>query len=58
MKFSIPIAAGQSYEAYAYTGGKAFDPSKPTVVFIHGVLHTTVSGFCKAAISRTMGTTY
>ncbi|MEY3513465.1 MAG: Dihydrolipoyllysine-residue acetyltransferase component of acetoin cleaving system [Pseudomonadota bacterium] len=39
MKFSIPIAAGQSYEAYAYTGGKAFEPSKPTVVFIHGVLH-------------------
>ena len=39
MKFSIPIANGQSYEAYAYNGGKAFDSSKPTVVFIHGVLH-------------------
>lgn len=24
---------------YAYTGGKAFDPSQPTVVFIHGVLN-------------------
>jgi pimeloyl-ACP methyl ester carboxylesterase len=24
---------------YCYTGGKAFDASKPTVVFIHGVLH-------------------
>ena len=23
---------------YAYTGGKDFDPAKPTVVFIHGVL--------------------
>ncbi len=39
MKFSIPAANGSSYEAYAYTGGKAFDASKPTVVFIHGVLH-------------------
>jgi pimeloyl-ACP methyl ester carboxylesterase len=26
-------------KAYCYTGGKAFDPAKPTVVFIHGVLH-------------------
>ncbi|MEO6896698.1 MAG: alpha/beta hydrolase [Caldimonas sp.] len=25
--------------AYAYTGGKAFDPALPTVVFIHGALH-------------------
>lgn len=24
---------------YCYTGGKAFDSAKPTVVFIHGVLH-------------------
>lgn len=24
---------------YCYTGGKAFDPSKPTVVFIHGVVN-------------------
>lgn len=25
--------------AYAYTGGKAFDPALPTVVFIHGAEH-------------------
>lgn len=25
--------------AYAYTGGKAFDPAQPSVVFIHGALH-------------------
>ena len=25
-------------QTYCYTGGKAFDPAKPTVVFIHGVL--------------------
>ena len=24
---------------YCYTGGKAFDPAKPTLVFIHGVLN-------------------
>jgi pimeloyl-ACP methyl ester carboxylesterase len=24
---------------YCYTGGKAFDATKPTIVFIHGVLH-------------------
>ena len=24
---------------YCYTGGKPFDAAKPTVVFIHGVLH-------------------
>ena len=39
MKFSIPAAHGSTYEAYAYTGGKTFDANKPTVVFIHGVLH-------------------
>lgn len=27
------------HRTYCYTGGKAFDPAKPTVVFIHGVLH-------------------
>ncbi|MDM0113462.1 alpha/beta hydrolase [Variovorax sp. J22R133] len=27
------------HNIYAYTGGKAFDASKPTVVFIHGVLN-------------------
>jgi pimeloyl-ACP methyl ester carboxylesterase len=29
----------QGREAYAYTGGKGFDPSLPCVVFIHGALH-------------------
>ena len=27
------------HNTYCYTGGKAFDASKPTVVFIHGVLN-------------------
>ncbi len=27
------------HEAYAYTGGKAFDSGLPTVVFVHGALH-------------------
>jgi pimeloyl-ACP methyl ester carboxylesterase len=26
-------------EAYAYTGGKAFDPSLPTLAFVHGALN-------------------
>jgi pimeloyl-ACP methyl ester carboxylesterase len=26
-------------KTYCYTGGKAFDPAKPTVIFIHGVLN-------------------
>jgi pimeloyl-ACP methyl ester carboxylesterase len=29
----------QGQEAYAYTGGKQFDPALPCVVFIHGALH-------------------
>ncbi len=29
----------RSTEAYAYTGGKAFDTSLPCVVFVHGALH-------------------
>jgi pimeloyl-ACP methyl ester carboxylesterase len=29
----------QSARTYCYTGGKPFDASKPTVVFIHGVLN-------------------
>jgi len=29
----------QGREAYAYTGGKRFDPALPCVVFIHGALH-------------------
>jgi predicted esterase len=39
MKFQLQTATGQAYEAYAYTGGKAFDAAKPTLVFIHGVLN-------------------
>ncbi len=27
------------HDTYCYTGGKPFDPTKPTVVFIHGVLN-------------------
>ena len=27
------------HKTYCYTGGKAFDPAKPTVVFVHGVLN-------------------
>jgi pimeloyl-ACP methyl ester carboxylesterase len=27
------------HSTYCYTGGKSFDPAKPTVVFIHGVLN-------------------
>jgi len=29
----------QGREAYAYTGGKPFDPALPCVVFIHGAMH-------------------
>jgi pimeloyl-ACP methyl ester carboxylesterase len=29
----------QGHPLYAYTGGKTFDPAKPTAVFIHGVLN-------------------
>jgi pimeloyl-ACP methyl ester carboxylesterase len=39
MKFNLKTATGHDYEAYAYTGGKPFDASKPTLVFIHGVLN-------------------
>ena len=34
MKFVV-----DSHEAYAYTGGKPFDPALPCVVFIHGALN-------------------
>ena len=34
MKYTVNNA-----QAYCYTGGKPFDAAKPTVVFIHGVLH-------------------
>jgi hypothetical protein len=39
MKFTLKTAAGQNYEAYAYTGGKPFDAALPAVVFVHGALH-------------------
>lgn len=29
----------QNQATYCYTGGKAFDPAKPTVIFLHGVLN-------------------
>ena len=29
----------KGHKTYCYTAGKAFDPAKPTVVFIHGVLN-------------------
>lgn len=29
----------QGREAYAYTGGKPFDPALPCVVFVHGAMH-------------------
>ncbi len=28
-----------SHNTFCYTGGKAFDPAKPTAVFVHGVLN-------------------
>lgn len=30
---------GFDAKAYAYTGGKTFDPAQPCVVFVHGALH-------------------
>jgi pimeloyl-ACP methyl ester carboxylesterase len=38
MELDVERAAGRQ-RAYAYTGGKAFDPQQPAVVFIHGALH-------------------
>jgi len=38
MKFLVPGPNG-TVPAYAYTGGKPFDPALPCVVFIHGALH-------------------
>jgi pimeloyl-ACP methyl ester carboxylesterase len=29
----------QGHDAYAYTGGKTFDPALPCLVFVHGALH-------------------
>mgnify|MGYP001602176708 FL=1 len=31
--------SGGPQKAYAYTGGKPFDPALPVVVFVHGALH-------------------
>jgi pimeloyl-ACP methyl ester carboxylesterase len=39
MKLTLHSPSGNTYQAYAYTGGKAFEANKPTVVFIHGVLN-------------------
>ncbi len=39
MKLTLHPSHAPAYEAYAYTGGKDFDPAKPTAVFIHGVLN-------------------
>lgn len=33
------ILTVQGKSAYAYTGGKRFDPAQPTVVFVHGAQH-------------------
>jgi pimeloyl-ACP methyl ester carboxylesterase len=38
MKLRV-IGPDGALSAYAYTGGKAFDLSLPTVVFVHGALH-------------------
>ena len=39
MKLTLKNSTGGSYDIYAYTGGKDFEVSKPTLVFIHGVLN-------------------
>ena len=39
MHITVTPAHGAPYSAYAYTGGKPLDASKPTLVFIHGVLN-------------------
>jgi len=38
MELSVVSPAG-ARRAYAYTGGKPLDASRPTVVFVHGALH-------------------
>ena len=37
MKLDVALPEGRR-EAYAYTGGKPFDPGRPIVVFVHGAL--------------------
>ena len=39
MQITVTPSIGTAYPAYAYTGGKPFDATKPTLVFIHGVLN-------------------
>jgi pimeloyl-ACP methyl ester carboxylesterase len=39
MKLTVVGAAGAPRDAYAYTGGKAFDARLPCVVLVHGALH-------------------
>ena len=38
MKLAVAGPAG-GHEAYAYTGGKPFDPALPVVVFVHGAMN-------------------
>ena len=38
MKLSV-AGPGGAHEAYAYTGGKPFDPTLPVVVFVHGAMN-------------------
>ena len=38
MKLTVQGPNGPQ-QAYAYTGGKPFDPALPCVVFIHGAMH-------------------
>ncbi len=38
MKLAVDGPGGR-HEAYVYTGGKAFDPGLPAVVFVHGAMH-------------------
>lgn len=38
MKINITPKQGAPFDAYAYTAGKTFDPQRPTVIMIHGVL--------------------
>jgi dienelactone hydrolase len=38
MKLTINGPDG-AMQAYAYTGGKPFDPALPCVLFIHGAMH-------------------
>ena len=40
MRLDLPAATGAARSvAYAYTGGKPFDATRPCVLFVHGALH-------------------